>query len=615
MAPEQVEGREADARSDIFSFGAVLYEAMTAQRAFSGSSPASVISAILSKDPPLVSASQPLATPAVDHLVQRCLAKEPDDRWQTARDVFHELTWIQRGAERSAVGDLPGASRTWSHRAFRRIAPWAIAAVAVITAGYLWARPAPARGSAPVGRLTIVLPAGERLAVGRNTPVGLGRVAMSLSSDASTLVYAGTRLYVRRLDSFESRALPKSEGAYAPAFSPDGQWVAFVSGDSLKKVALSGGDPVVLCEARDVMAIGWGARGIVLLDHYLGRLSLVNPDGGTGPRELGAGGNSLGLLPRDDVVLVSGGLMNNPDRSAIDAVSLTTGERKSLLTRGVQPRYLAGGYLTFGRGGTLFAAPFDVARLEVTGPEVPLEHNVRMELPATAQYALSPSGTLAYVPGSVGWNSRFVWRSPSGEESLLGIPEQPHGTFRISPDGRQIAFVEGGATADAVWIHDPQRRISRRLTREGDSGYVVWMPDGLRVVFGRQNGATASLWWAPVEGDAPAERLTAELAEQLRPYSVSPDGKLLAYVRGHDIWFLELSGAHAARPFLESPQTESMPTFSPDGRWIAHTSDESGRVQLYVRPAAGGPAGTSFHRLGRGARVGGQWPSTVLPQR
>ena len=587
MAPEQLQGQDADARADIFSFGAVLYEALTARRAFDGSSPASIIAAVLDKQPPPPSSSSSLVPFALDHLVQRCLEKDVDHRWQSARDLFHELTWIQRAREHQS-GD---ALLAWGGMAaspvlarWRRRAPWALAALAAIAAGTaVWfsnraARPSPA----PVRRLAIELPDGERLALARTTPAGLSRVAIAISPDGTTLVYAGRRLYVRRLDTFDARELPNTEGAYAPVFSPDAQWIAFVSGDRLKKVALSGGDPLVLCEVQDAMALAWGERGIVVLDQFTNRLALTSPEGGS-PKTIGIGGNTLGLLPGGDAVLVSGGLVNNPDRSAIEVVSLQTGRRNSLAVYGVQPRYISQGFLTFGRGGTLFAVPFDARSHQVMGQEVAVEHGVRMEVPATAQYVISDEGTLAYVPGGVGWNSQLVWVKPGGGETSVGLPIQPYGSFRISPDGRRLAFVQGGATDD-IWLLDLERGTSRRLTFRGSNSYPVWTPDGARVVFRRVADGRESIWWSSVGEQGSEERLTSDsTVEDLRPYSVSPDGRLLAYASHDDLFFLELSGSHAIQTLLATPGVESMPVFSPDGRALAYTSSESGRIEVYVR--------------------------------
>ena len=592
MAPEQLQGQETDARADIFSFGAVVYEALTARRAFDGSSPASIIGAILEKQPLPLSTSQPLVPPALDYLVHRCLLKDIDNRWQSARDLFHELTWIQRALEHQpndvALG-WGGNAASHVPARWRQLLPWAIATLAAIAAGTtLWLSTHKAPPSAaPVRRLAIELPEGERLALARTTPAGLSRVALAISPDGTTLVYAGRRLYVRRLDAFTAQELPNTDGAYAPVFSPDARWIAFISDDRLKKVALSGGDPLVLCEVQNAMALGWGERGIVVLDQFTNRLALTSPEGGT-PKRIAVGGNTLGLLPGGDAVLVTGGLVNNPDRSVIEVVSLETGQRTPLSTFGVQPRYMSEGFLTFGRGGTLFAVPFDARSRQVVGQEVAVEHGVRMEVPATAQYVISAEGTLAYVPGSVGWNSQLVWVEPGGAEAPISLPIQPYGSFRISPDGRRLAFVQGGATDD-IWVLDLERGTSRRVTFQGSNSYPVWTPDGARIIFRRVSDGRESIWWSAAGADGSEERLTTDSPDDRRPYSVSPDGGLLAYASHDDIFFLELSGKHAIQPILTTPRVESMPIFSPDGRALAYTSTESGRLEVYIRQLPNGP--------------------------
>ena len=617
MAPEQLQGQHSDGRADIFSFGAVLYEALTGRRAFDGSSPASIIVAILEKQPPPLGNSGSLVPPALDHLVHRCLAKDVDNRWQSARDLFHELTWIRRALEHQpsdialSWGGI-AASRTAAR--WRRLAPLAIAALAGIAAAtiFWYYNPAARSSSAPVRRLAIQLPEGERLALARTTPAGLSRVALAISPDGTTLAYAGHRLYVRPLDTFTARELPKTDGAYAPVFSPDAQWIAFVSDDRLKKVALSGGDPLVLCEVQNAMALGWGERGIVILDDFTGRLALTSPEGGV-PKPIGVGGNTLGLLPGGDAVLVSGGLVNNPDRSVIEVVSLETGQRTPLPTFGVQPRYMPGGFLTFGRGGTLFAVPFDARSRRVVGQETAIEHGVRMEVPATAQYVISTEGTLAYVPGGVGWNAQLVWVKPGGGETPLSLPIQPYGSFRISPDERYLAFVQGGATDD-IWVLDLQRGISRRITFQGSNSYPVWTPDSARVVFRRVSDGGESLWWSTVGENVSEERLTIDSAEDQRPYSVSPDGRQLAYSNRGDVFFLELSEKRAIRSVLATPHLENMPIFSPDGRALAYTSNESGRGEVYIRQLSRLATITDFHRRRRRASLVTRRTTVALSQ-
>ncbi len=326
------------------------------------------------------------------------------------------------------------------------------------------------------------------------------------------------------------------------------------------------------------------------------------------------GGNTLGLLPGGDAVLVAGGLANNPDRSVIEIVSLETGQRTPLPVFGVQPRYMSEGFLTFGRGGTLFAVPFDVRSRQVVGQEIAVEHGVRMEVPATAQYVISADGTLAYVPGGVGWNSQLVWVDPRGGEVPIGLPIQPYGSFRISPDGRLLAFVQGGATDD-IWILDLERGTSRRVTFQGSNSYPVWTPDGARVVFRRVSDGGESLWWSAAGEDGSEERLTADSPEDKRPYSVSPDGSLLAYASRDDVLFLELSGTHAIHPILNTPRAgEHADLFA--GRPRIGVYDERIRPRRGLHPTAvRRDTLTDFHRRWRRAGLVTRRTTVVLSQR
>ncbi len=615
MAPEQLEGKNPDARTDIFALGAVLYEMTTGKRAFEGKSQASVIAAILEKDPPPITTLQPMAPPTLERVVKTCLAKDPDDRWQTAHDVMLELKWIAEGG--SSVGAIHESplQKNWV-----RALPWALAAlflVAIIAGIAIWSlKPTPPQ---PVTRAVIALPPGERLA-------GLDLPAVAVSPDGTHVVYAATRggtqqLYLRAMDSLEARPIPGTEGAVNPFFSPDGQWLGFFAGGKLKKVLASGGAAQTLGDAGLPNGASWGSQGMIAFaPTTAGALRQVSDAGGASQplTRLAKGEFSHRwpeVLPGGKALLfVAGGGAANWTNAKVAVQSVETGERRDLIQGGTHSRYAPSGptsrigrdsgrqagHLVYAQGGILMAVPFDLERLEVTGAAVPVVEGV-LESPSSgaSQYSFSATGSLVYVPGPVqAGQRRLVWVNRHGVEQPLASPARAYRYPRLSPDGRRVA-----ATIDEqetqVWIYDLARETLTRLTFEGNTNYTsAWTPDGKRIAFISNREGPQNVFWQLADGSGSLERLTT--SEYVNsPSSWSPDGQLLAFVEvnpttGFDIWVLRLGNASTplgagrkAQPFLRTPFTESAPRFSPDGRWLAYISDESGRWEIYVQPYPG----------------------------
>jgi Tol biopolymer transport system component/predicted Ser/Thr protein kinase len=589
MAPEQLEGKEADARTDIFAFGVVVYEMATGKKAFEGKSQASLIAKILETDPPSMSSLQPMTPPALDRVVKTCLAKDPDDRWQSASDLRRELKWIAASRE-TEISAAAALNRARPQRARGLIA--ALACLIAIAGVGIWIlKPAP---SLPITRSVFSLPAGEQLA-------GLGQPAVALSPSGNQIVYVAIQnnlqqLYLRSMNSFEARPVPGTEGATGPFFSPDGQWIGFAAGDKIKKVPITGGPAVTLATiptALQQFSATWGADNtIVFQGSAFGDLMRLSAAGGS-PQVLTTPDRIKGefavrwpaFLPQEKGVLYTA--IVGPAEAPLKVFDLRTSRQRALGQNAANPHYSPTGHLVYAQGGTLFAAPFDVTGLEVTGAGLPVIEGVMQSAAGGAQYSLSENGSLAYVPGSnLGVRTTLVWVDRQGKEQALPAPaSSSYANPRISPDGRHAAV----SNQSQVWVYDFSRDTLSRLTFvETQVGNNAWTPDGKRVVF--QSGTPLNLFSQPADGSGKAERLATSQYRQA-PGSWSPDGKLLAFIEtspttGQDIWILRLSD-RKAEPFLRTPANEGAPQFSPDGHWLAYASDESGRWEIYVQPYPG----------------------------
>jgi eukaryotic-like serine/threonine-protein kinase len=594
MAPEQLEGKEADARTDIFAFGAVVYEMATGKKAFEGKSQASLIAKILDTDPPSMSSLQPMTPPALDRVVKKCLAKEPDKRWQASSDVCDELKWIAEGG--SQIASMPVAAVKGVRALGRRgliLSVGALLLAVVVTGLAVWIlKLSPTPPPKPVLRFTITLPPGQQLA---GLEFGL---PVALSPDGTHLAYAASQggarqLYLRAMDSQEARPISGTEDGYDPFFSPDGQWLGFFAGGKLKKASVSGGAAIALGDAGNPVGGSWGSQGtIVFAPSGNAPLLQVSDSGGT-PQPLtrlekGETGQFWpDFLPSGKAVLFADA--RGPGDVQILVQSAATGERRNLVG-GTQPRYATSGHLIYAQGGTLMAVPFDAQRLEIKGTPVPVVEGVAQSSTyISSQYSISDTGSLAYVSGGSQSNQRrMVWVSRNGTEQPLPAPPQAYQYVRLSPDGRHVAV----ELDNQIWLYDLARDTLTRFTFEGSRNQSpVWTPDGKRIaVYSNKGGGATNLYWQLADGSGGLERLTTNDNLQI-PKSFSPDGQLLAFHENNpktqkDIWVLRMSD-RKAQPFLVTPFNEGAPTFSPDGHWLAYVSNESGRPEIYVQPYPG----------------------------
>ena len=602
MSPEQLKaqanGREIDARSDIFSFGLVLYEMITGKRAFEGSSPASVIAAIMERPAPSIA---DVAPPALDHALKTCLAKDPDERWQTARDLKRQLEWI--ASSPGEVNMVPAAA------ARHRLLPWIAAAVLAVVAGslgiiaYRATRPAEPK---PLVRLDIDLGPG----------VSLGSVAgadVILSPDGTRLVYVSqTRLFSQRLDQSKATELTETEGGYAPFFSPDGQWVAFFAGGKLKKISVNGGAAIALCDAPNGQGGSWGEDGNIVAGlTNLGALSRIPASGGgtpTGLTELAQGEVTHRwpqILPGGKAILfTSNAASAGFDGASIEVMSLVDRRRKTLQRGGTYGRYLPSGYLIYVSRGALFAVPFDIDRLEVRGTPAPVLEGVGYSTAfGSAQFDFSraPSGpgTLVYRTGTSGGGLvTLQWLDSTGKSRPLLAKPGFYLRPRLSPDGQRLALGTTEGSSEDIWVYELQRDTMTRVTFGGAANILpLWSPDGQYILF---RGELGMMFWTRSDGAGKPQPLIQKKNLE-SPWSFTPDGKRLAFLEysagtGWDLWTVPVesdgAGLRAGKPevFLQTPADERYPSFSPDGRWLAYISDESGIYQVYVRafPDKGG---------------------------
>jgi len=585
MSPEQARGKTVDKRTDIWAFGCVLYEMLTGKQAFCGETLSDTIAAVLAKDPTWE--ALPPAPPAkVRDLPRRCLQKDAQRR---LRDIGDARIDIEEALAAPAMAATTSAAAIPLSAGWRRaliLGLGVLPLVAVVTGLAVWnLKPTPQR---PVIRFTMSLPPGQHLR------------SIAISPDGTRLVYdAGptnftVQLYLRALDSLEARPIPGTEGSFNlfPFFSPDGQWLGFSAGGQLKKVSLSGGAPVSLANVtRSYFGASWGSQGMIAFAP--GPTSPIQQvsDAGGSPEPLtrlqkGEGFHSSPeFLPGGNVVLFEA---DSPSGEPIKIVaqSLTTGERRDLIQSGGVPDYAPSGHLIFSQGTNLMAAPFDPQRLAITGAAVPVIEGVGL-------YDFSSTGTLVYVPTHTGAaRLKLVWVDRKGGEQPVAAPARSYAIPRISPDGQRVAVnIEEADTQ--IWLYDLGRDTLAPLTfGDGDNATSVWTPDGKRIVFRGSRGAENRLLWQPADGSAGAEALTnSELSGYNVPASLSPDGQVLAFLKadpntGNDIYTLSLKD-RKPQPFVRTPSNETAPRFSPDGHFIAYASDESGRVEIYVRPYPG----------------------------
>ena len=620
MSPEQARGKAVDKRTDIWAFGCVLYELLTGKQAFHGEDVTDILAAVVKTEPDRN--CLPGATPpAIRVLLRRCLRKDRRQRLADAGAVRIEIEdalAASASLEPTATGP---AARDGRRQIGLGLAALGIFALGCVVAWYL--KPSLPRSPSPA-HLVVVLPPGDQL-TGVNPP-------MEISPDGAQLAYVATRngieqLFLRALDDPEAKPIPNTDGAFNPFFSPDGQWVGFFAQGKLKKISIHGGVPVTLCDAGLGAGASWGTDDTIVFvpsrDSGLWRVSaaggkaqvLTTPDPAKGEYSH----RYPQILPGGRGVLFTALRGFGWDESRIELLRLDTKERTILVQGGHTGRYVPSGYLIYYRAGSLLAVRFNLARLELTSAApVTVGDGARQSAGSVgADYSVSTAGTLAYVSGSPHqFESRLVWVDRQGAVQPIPAPPRGYSSPALSGDGK-LVVVNVTSDTEQLWTFDLARGTLTQLTSEqGSNRDGVWTADGKRVAYRSNRAGTWNLFWRPSDGSGSEERLTTSDKHHIAS-SFSPDGQLLAFeednpATGEDIWELRLrdlsassgqvpsaaslrdSGqagqVHQVQPYLRTPFNEANARFSPDGRWLAYDSDESGGYEVYVQtyPGPGG---------------------------
>ncbi len=582
MSPEQVEGKEVDGRSDIFSLGAVLYEMLTGKRAFEGKSQLSVASAILEKEPAAISAVKPMMPPVLDHAVKKCLAKIPEERWQSASDLADELKWISQSGEHAG-----GTAALAPPREFREHLLWLASgtlAVILILAAIWWHNSKPPEQTmyftAPMSfpaRDIAAAPDGHTIAV----------VAYLESARKNAL-------WIYELGAPGAKILADTEGATYPFWSPDGRFLAFFADGKLKKVEVSGGVVQAVCDAPSGRGGTWNKDGVIVFtpNAFLGKgLYRVPASGGVptairGP-DPNRGEHSLRwpmFLPDGRHYLyMTANFSGQKGVNAIFVGSLDSNEKRFVVEATANAAY-APGYLLFPRDTTLFAQPFDLKRFALTGEPTPIVTDIQYQPQVLrAVFAASNTGLLVAQSGSGVALSQPLWFDRKGNQvGVLGKPDV-YGNVSLAPKGRLVALdrTDMATLNTDVWTYELQRQSSKRLTFDPAFDVApIWNPDGSRVVFASNRRLNVDLYIKDSDGAQEEKVFVRDEANKI-PNDWFRDGKYILYQRDTDLWFMTLPELKS-HLFLKAPSVIRNGQFSPDGKWVAYASNETGKWEIYV---------------------------------
>ncbi len=598
MSPEQLEGRETDARTDIFALGTVLYEMATGRKAFTGKSQASLIAAILSSEPAPISTIQPMSPPAFDRVVKTCLAKDPEDRWQTPHDVMLELKWIAEGGSQAGLPVTVVVRR----KNRERIA-WVLVSlffIAFALAAFLYfSKPSQQAATLHVSVLSpeigtlwhsVISPDGRTLAI----------VAIDTAGKST--------LWMRPLAAETATRLPETEGANRPFWSPDSRYIGFFADKKLKKIQIPSGRPEVICDAPQNDGASWGQKNVIIFSHK-NVLYRVPSNGGTPeavtklepmqeahrwPYFLPDGTHFLFL---DDA--------DKRDNHQLRIGSLDSQETKKIMSPFISTIQYSPGYIYFVRAGTLMAQTFDAKNMGFEGSPIPIVDNVADVGPDHHfDFSVSQNGTIVYQ--QMNPVSQLTWFDRSGAKmNSVGEPGR-YAAMDLSPDEKWVAVevLDQDFRDGDIWLFQTSRGTTSRFTFDPNWDLApVWSMDGNGIAFGSsRSGETIDLYQKTLSG-AEAEKLEFKSPEKKFPTCWSPDGKYLLYMienenTGADIYSLPLFGDRRPKSLIRTPFNEGQVQLSPDGRWISYVSDESGKPEIYVQTMP--PSGQKWQISNRG---------------
>jgi serine/threonine protein kinase/Tol biopolymer transport system component len=607
MSPEQARGKTVDKRTDLWAFGCVFYELLTGRQAFNGEDITEILAAVIKTEPDWSCLSE--TTPAaIRLLLRRCLQKDKTLRLRDAGDARIEIQEALAAPPTAVATTAAPAARSWRERLAWTTAAVFVLATIALASGFVLRAPKPPQ---PMPAMRLIAEIGVDASLYTSLPSAI------LSPDGTRLAFVASdadqkrRIYVRSLNQLQATALSGTQNAHNPFFSPDGQWIGFFADGKLKKISVQGGAAVTLCDAADDRGGSWGEDGtIVFTKNSSAPLSKVSSAGGA-PQPLTTLDNQAGeitqrwpqVLPGGKAVLfTSNTRQSNYEDSDIVVYSMVSGQRKTLQHSGTYARYLPSGHVVYMHEGTLFAVPFDLQRLEVTGQPAPILEGVASNAGnGSVQFSFSNTGNLVYIGGHSGFtNVSIYWMDHDGKFLPLRETAGGYANPAFSPDGKRLALeIREGSKSD-VWVYEWERDTLTRLTLAGEiNGSPVWTPDGQRIVYSsQQKDGLSSLWWMRADGAGDAQRLVESKSSQYAG-SWRPDGKVLAFRQdntgtGLDIMTISVEGDEKSgwkpgepKAFVNSAFNEMNPAFSPDGRWLAYMSNESGNYEVYVRPFPG----------------------------
>jgi serine/threonine protein kinase/Tol biopolymer transport system component len=604
MSPEQVEGKEVDGRSDIFSLGAVLYEMVTGKRAFEGKSQLSVASAILEKEPEPISAVKPMAPPALDHAIKKCLAKLPDERWQSASDLASQLKWIAETGSQAGVTGRVSAGHSRRERAAWLLA----AALSVLLIG----------GGAALWQASNKRPH----AMYFHTSVPFAANDLVLSPDGRTLAMVAyseqannNALWTYEVGSRRTTSLDGTQGATYPFWSPDGKFIGFFADGKLKKVEVSGGQVQVLCDAPNGRGGTWNRDGVIVFTpEGLGGISRVSSSGGSPVEMTKPDASRFETTHRWPVFLPDGkhflylaaNFGGKLEHNAIFLGSLDSHETRFLVSTNANAAYAEPGYLLYQRDKTLVAQGFDRRRYVLTGEPHTLSDEV-LYFPQVdrAVFSVSSGDVLVTQTGKGASVSQLTWFDRSGKPAGMVAVPGSYNNVRLSPDGRRVAAeqTDPDGRNTHIWIHEPARSATTRLTFDPSLHQApIWSPNGRQILYVATRKLSPGLFLKNADGSGSEEEVVnLGSPDQASAWDWSRDAKHVLFRKGNELWFLSWP-ERIAKPLLQAKWTVRNAQFSPDGRWMAYASNETGNMEVYVSPF---PSGNGKWQV---SSAGGQEP-------
>jgi Tol biopolymer transport system component len=585
MAPEQLEGKEVDARTDIFSLGGVIYEMATGKPAFAGKSRASLIAAILSSEPQPMAALQPMTPPALARVVKKCLAKDPDERWQSASDLASELNWIAEG--RSQGGEaarVPAGSRRWERASWLLAATFFLLAVA---GGAAWWQANSRRPPPMYFQTSVPFPAND-LAL---SPDGRMLAMVAYSEQASNYV-----LWTYEVGGRRTSSLNGTQGASYPFWSPDGKFIGFFADGKLKKVDMSGGQVQVLCDAPNGRGGTWNRDGVIVFapDALAVGLFRVSSSGGSPTEVTKPDASRFETSHRWPVFLPDGkhflylaaNFAGQLENNAIFLGSLDSQERRLLVSTSANAAYAEPGYLLYVRdNNTLVAQPFDRRRYVLSGePHTLSDEVLYTPLVDRAVFSVSGGEVLVTQTGKGASLSQLTWFDRSGKPAgTVGKPAS-YSNVRLSPDGRRVATDQtdpDGRKLD-IWIHESSQGATTRLTFDpGADQTPIWSPDGKQILFSGNQRLGSQLYLKNADGSGSEEQVSDLGFGVFNPWDWSRDGKYILFGKGNELWSISRP-ERETKPLLQAKWTVRNAQFSPDGRWMVYASNETGSMEIYV---------------------------------